>query len=74
MLCCTYRKDQTIYEKRNWELLNGKVMVDEKQVHFNISPSMLPFSDNFILQSTSRLLLCSFDWIKNSNNAFKLLE
>lgn len=61
-------------EKKIWEQLNGQNMVNELQVEFSISAPILPFSENFILQSASRLLLQSFEWVKNSNNAFKLLE
>nr|ASL70497.1 nuclear receptor [Brachionus rotundiformis] len=61
-------------EKKIWEQLNGENMVNEQQVEFSISAPILPFSENFILQSASRLLLQSFEWVKNSNNAFKLLD
>ncbi|CAF0876403.1 unnamed protein product [Brachionus calyciflorus] len=61
-------------EKKYWEQLKGQNMVSESQAEFSISAPILPFSENFILQSASRLLLQSFEWIKNSNNAFKLLD
>lgn len=51
-------------------------MVSESQAaEFVVEPPTLPpFSSNFISQSLSRLLLYTFDWIKSSNNAFKLLK
>lgn len=51
-------------------------MVSETQAaEFVVEPPTLPpFSSNFISQSLSRLLLYTFDWIKSSNNAFKLLK
>nr|ASL70608.1 nuclear receptor [Brachionus koreanus] len=61
-------------EKKIWEQLNGENMVNEEQTEFSISAPILPFSENFILQSASRLLLQSFEWVKSSNNAFKLLD
>ncbi|RNA40954.1 nuclear receptor subfamily 2 group C member 2 isoform X2, partial [Brachionus plicatilis] len=61
-------------EKKIWDQLNGENMVNEQQAEFSISAPILPFSENFILQSASRLLLQSFEWVKNSNNAFKLLD
>lgn len=61
-------------ERKYWQQLNGKRMVDESQCLFEIAPPLLPFSENFIIQATSRLLLHTFEWVKSSNNAFKLLE
>ncbi len=62
-------------EKTHWAKLGGLSMVNEMQIEFSIPPSpSLPFTENFVLQSASRLLLNSFDWIKSSNNAFKLLD
>lgn len=49
-------------------------MIDEQQANFKIPQPKLSFGDNFILKSASCLLLNSFEWIKTSNNAFKLLE
>ena len=50
-------------------------MVTELQAKFSIPPlSTIPFGENLVLQSASRLLLNSFEWIKTSNSAFKLLE
>lgn len=66
---------QLTAEKTYWEKLNGASMVDRDQIEFSIPPSpSLPFTENFVLQSASRLLLNSFEWIKASNNAFKLLD
>lgn len=50
-------------------------MVSEAQAQFSVQPlPTLPISGNFVLQSASRLLLNSFDWIRSSNSAFKLLD
>ncbi len=61
-------------EKNYWKLLNNQQMVDEQQASFTIPQPKLSFSDNFILKTASCLLLNSLEWIKSSNNAFKLLE
>ena len=62
-------------EKKYWSDLNGAPMVTELQAKFSIPPlSSIPFGENLVLQSASRLLLNSFEWIKTSNSAFKLLE
>ena len=66
---------QLTLEKKYWEQLNGQPMVNEEEAKFSIPPlPAIPFTDNFVLQSASRLLLNSFDWIKSSNKIFKLLE
>lgn len=61
-------------EKKYWKLLNNQLMVEECQANFKLPQSTLKFGDNFILKSASSLLLNSFEWIKSSNNAFKLLD
>ncbi len=65
-------------DDRNNQQQMMMIMIEDDQAMFNIQApdtAGLPLiTDNLILQSTSRLLLYSFDWIKNSNNAFKLLE
>lgn len=66
---------QLTAEKTHWAKLNGVSMVDGDQIDFSIQPSpSVPFTENFVLQSASRLLLNSLEWIKSSNNAFKLLD
>lgn len=66
---------QLTAEKTHWAKLNGVSMVDGDQIDFSIPPApSLPFTENFVLQSASRLLLNSLEWIKASNNAFKLLD
>ncbi len=65
---------QIANEKKYWLELSGERMVTDAQAAFVVSPPTLPFSSNFTSQSLSRLLLYTFDWIKTSNNAFKLLE
>lgn len=65
---------QIVNEKKHWQDLCGEVMVNEYQAEFLVTPPTLPFSNNYTSQSLSRLLLYTFDWVKGSNNAFKLLE
>lgn len=65
---------QIANEKKHWQELSGEAMITESQAEFIVTPPTLPFSSNFIAQSLSRLLLYTFDWVKASNNAFKLLK
>ena len=60
-------------EKKYREQLNGQCLVSETQAQFTVPLLALPFSENIILQTASRLLFITFDWIKSSNQAFKLL-
>ena len=61
-------------ERKYRELLKGQCLVNESQAHFTVPVLALPFSENIILQTASRLLFLTFDWIKDSNHAFKLLR
>ncbi len=61
-------------ERKYRELLKGQCLVNEAQAHFTVPVLALPFSENIILQTASRLLFLTFDWIKDSNHAFKLLR
>ena len=60
-------------EKKYRDQLKGQCLVNEAQAQFTVPVLSLPFSENIILQTASRLLFITFDWIKNSNHAFKLL-
>ena len=60
-------------EKKYRDLLKGQSLVNEAQAHFIVPILALPFSENIILQTASRVLFLTFDWIKESNHAFKLL-
>ncbi len=62
-------------KKHHADLECGRLLKEEKDAEFSIQPShSVPFTENFVLQMASRLLLHSFDWIKNSNSAFTSLE
>ncbi len=64
-------------EKSYWKLLNENKMCDSYQASSFKLPQLLnsiKFGENFILKSASSLLLNSLEWVKNSNNAFKLFE
>ena len=71
---------QIANEKKFWQdfICGGEAstaaLVNDSQAEFLVTPPTLPFSSNFISQSLSRLLLYTFDWVKSSNNAFKLLK
>ncbi len=63
-------------EKKHQDDLTGcRLLNFTNDSDFTIQPShSVPFTDNYVLQMASRLLLNTFDWIKNSNSAFKNLE
>ncbi len=64
-----------IYDNLNdWKLLDNKMMVEESQSNFKLPQTNISLSENFLLKLASSLLLNTFEWIKSSNNAFKLLE
>lgn len=69
---------QIANEKKFWQDFvcgeSTSALVNDSQAEFLVTPPTLPFSSNFISQSLSRLLLYTFDWVKSSNNAFKLLK
>lgn len=65
---------QIANEKKYWADLCGELMITDCQAEFIVTPPTLPFSSNYVSQSLSRLLLYTFDWIKSSNNVFKLLK
>lgn len=65
---------QIANEKKYWTDLCGELMITDCQAEFIVTPPTLPFSSNYVSQSLSRLLLYTFDWIKSSNNVFKLLN
>ena len=67
---------QLINERSFWKQLNGSVIVSEHQAsQFQVTPPSLSLNnDDFLLQSSSRLLLNTLNWIKSSNGAFKLFE
>lgn len=65
---------QIANEKKYWQEISAEALISEAQAEFVLTPATLPFSSNFISQSLSRLLLYTFDWVKTSNKAFKMLK